>query len=105
MLCCLTLDRMARWPMIAVRGVSVLELLGLVKIWYSEKHGLIFLSVPWWRPQSGQSSSEYGLIVGFGVGVAWASWYILGLTVTELHRVVLHVLFSGWADWMVSGLL
>ena len=73
MICCLTLMRLATWPRLAVRGVSLLSTLGLVKIYWSARHEVVLFTVPWWKPQRGQSST---VIVGAAGVLLWVLWFI-----------------------------
>jgi hypothetical protein len=84
MICCLTLTRLARWPRVAVRGVSLLSTLGLVSIWYSGRHELVMFGFPWWKPQRGQNLIEYALLLGLGGGLCWVAWSTLVLVVTRV---------------------
>jgi hypothetical protein len=88
--------------MVPARGVSVLSKLGLVKIWWHPGLRLIFISVPWWKQERGQSVNEYALLLGIGGVLAWGLWSMLGLTVTEAVRLVLSVIAPG-SDWLFRG--
>jgi hypothetical protein len=88
--------------MVVARGVAVLSKLGLVSIWYSAESEAVLLTLPWWKPQSGQSLIEYASLLGIGGVLAWGLWSMLGLTVTEIVRIVLDVLAPG-SSWLVSG--
>jgi Flp pilus assembly pilin Flp len=90
--------------MVVVRGVSALSGLGIVSVWWSQRHELIMIGWPWWKPQKGQASIEYGLMLAVGGGLVLALWSMLGLTVTEWFWLVVHVLFGGCADWFRTGL-
>jgi hypothetical protein len=101
LLCWLTLTRLAQSRMALARGVVVLNKLGLVSIWYSAEREAVLLTLPWWKPQRGQSLSEYALLLGITGGLAWALLSMSGQTLTELVALVVHILFSGWADWIL----
>jgi hypothetical protein len=74
LLCSITLTRLAALPMVVARGVSLLSTLGLVRIWWNARLELVILSAPWWKPQSGQSLTEYALIVGGAGALCWVLW-------------------------------
>jgi hypothetical protein len=84
------------------RGVSLLSRLGLVSIWHAPGSELVFITVPWWKPQRGQSSIEYGLSIGVLGCLVWALWSMLQLTVTEVVHLVLDVIAPG-SSWLVLG--
>jgi hypothetical protein len=89
--------------MAVARGVSVLSKLGVVRIYVMPQTEFVFITLPWWRPQSGQSLSEYALLLG-GLGVlGWALWSTLAQAGTDVVRVAVHMLYGGWADWMLNG--
>jgi hypothetical protein len=100
LLCCLTLTQLAQFRMVVARGVSLLSRLGLVSIWYSAQNEYVLVTVPWWKPQRGQSLTEYGVTLGIAGGLAWVLLSMSGLTLIDLIRLTIHVLFSGWADWL-----
>ena len=88
--------------MLIARGVSRLSRLGVVKIWHAPGSEFVLLTHPWWKPQRGQSLSEYALLLAAGGALVATLWFTFPLTLTQVVRWSLDVLAPG-SSFLVSG--
>lgn len=107
MLCLLDL-RTVRLESPRVRGVRVLNKLGLVSLWYRRESAQVLVCWRWSKPNgSGQALVEF-VIVFAAIGAALSLiWLLISSLAAELSVTpawwLVHMVYAGGLDWMWTG--